>query len=131
MPLAFYNHDTCISVRNLDLSQKIDHIPPHVYRTHIGEDGLDLVKERSKFDVPTKTFGDHAKNRDAIFTDFINTPGTLGVMLTGMRGAGKSLLGEDLANRCIQADIPVLLVNQPLPAGLLKAVIEIIGPCAV
>ena len=131
MALAFYNHESHIAVRGLDLSQKIDHIPAHVYRLHFGEEGLDLIKERPKFDVPTKTYGDHVRNRDAIFNDFRDAPGTLGAMLTGMRGAGKSLLGEDLSNRCLQIDMPVLLVNQAIPAGLLKAVIEIIGSCCV
>lgn len=131
MPLAFYNHESHIAVRSLDLSQKIDHIPPHVYRLHFGENGLDLVKERPKFDTPAKTYGEHARNRDAIFGEFKRTEGTLGVMLTGMRGAGKSLLGEDLSNRCISADLPVLLVTEPIPAAALKAVIEIIGACAV
>lgn len=131
MSLAFYNHESHIAVRSLDLSQKIDHIPGHVYRLHIDKEGLNLIKERPKFDVPAKTYGDHARNRDAIFGDFQRTGGTLGAMFTGMRGAGKSLLGEDLANRCIAADMPVLMVSEPVPAAILKAVIEIIGSCMV
>ncbi len=131
MPLAFYNHESHIAVRGLDLSQKIDHIPPFVYRLHFGKEGLDLIKERPKFDLPKKTYGDHKTHRDMIISDFSRTEGTLGVMLTGIRGAGKSLLGEELCNYGISADRPVLLVNEPIPSSLLKAVIEIIGSCIV
>lgn len=131
MPLAFYSHESHIAVRSLDLSQKIDHIPPYVYRLHFSKEGLDLIKERPKFDTPKKTYGEHVAHRDMITSDFARTEGTLGVMFTGIRGAGKSLLGEELCNYAISSDRPVLLVNEPIPAAMLKAVIEIIGSCVV
>lgn len=120
-----------IKIDNLDLSRQIPKVPPMVYRIGIVDEKPVLVKDRVKFNVPTKRFGTHDVLKKQISSEHINAEGCTGVLLVGLKGAGKSLLSEDICNDAIKAGFPVLMIDQGFTDKLIKSMIKIIGPCVV
>ena len=64
-----------------------------------------------QFDVPSRVYGDHMRRAERIMHTFKNRDVNTGVMLTGLKGSGKSLMAKTLANMCFKLDIPVIIVN--------------------
>jgi len=131
MGLQFFDHGSHVSARNVPEVGRVEKIPPAVYRINLTEDGLDLVRDRKRFSLPSKIYGDHQDNLSAIMEAFEERQCSTGVLLKGLKGSGKSLLAEHLGNKCLDLEMPVLLINNELPPGLLKAVIGLIGSCMV
>lgn len=131
--IRLQDYDNHIGVKALDLSNTIDHIPARVYKvTHNPETGeIILIKDREKFDTVTKVYGNIKNHERTIIDDFKTTDKSLGVILSGWKGSGKSLLAERISNYYIKQGLPVFYVVDSVPHQLLKAVIKIAQPCVV
>lgn len=127
------NYDTHISVKPLDLSNSIDHIPAKVYKVSFDPDRgeIILIKDQDNFTTPDKVYGDLPKHERIIIDDFKTTEKSLGVILSGLKGSGKSLLAERISNHYIRLGLPVFYVVEKVPHELLKTVIRVAGPCVV
>ena len=112
-------------------SAPIDHIPPAVYvlKEHPKEDIVALIYDRPKFEVPTMTYGRHAHMREEILTAWKNCPSSTGVILRGLLRAGKTMLAEDLGNRLLQQDIPVIMTTEDVSMRALEVAVCTTGPC--
>lgn len=131
MGLAFFNQDSHVAVRTIPESGRVEKIPAHVYRIAMSKEGLDLPKDRAKFTMPGKIFGKHRVYRNAIMESFDEKDGTTGVLLNGLKGAGKSMLAEDICNQAIKRGMPVLMIDKPIPVEALRGILKIIGPCCL
>ena len=58
-----------------------------------------------------KHYGDNLKNADRIFQTFKDRSQSTGVMLTGQKGSGKSLLAKTLSLRGYKEGIPTIVIN--------------------
>ena len=65
------------------------------------------------FEIRGKTYGDHTKNRDRILNTFQDRPNTTGVMLTGEKGSGKSLLAKSVSIQGAALGMPTIVINAP------------------
>ena len=65
------------------------------------------------FEIKGKTYGDHTKNADRIMNTFLDRPASTGVMLTGEKGSGKSLLAKELAIKGASLGMPTIVINAP------------------
>ena len=65
------------------------------------------------FEIKGKTYGDHSRNRDRILNTFQDRPNTTGVMLTGEKGSGKSLLAKAVSMRGAELGMPTIVINAP------------------
>jgi hypothetical protein len=130
MTTALFNIDGNIAIRSVNDAARIDHIPAAVYKIAITEAGLNLIKDRAKYDLPEKVFGKSEMYRDLVVKDFTErkTQST-GVILEGLKGSGKTLLAEMLANKVLERDIPVFIVDSPLSGELLTAIARLCAPC--
>jgi hypothetical protein len=131
MGLQFFDHGSHVTARNVPEVGRVEKIPPSVYRINVTEEGLDLVRDRKRFTLPSKIYGDHHFHLSAIMEAFEERACSTGVLLKGLKGSGKSLLAEHIGNKCLDLEMPVLLINTEIPAGLLKSVISLIGSCMV
>lgn len=110
----------------------IDHAPAKIWDLRNDDKGLYLSPIREKFKIPTRVFGKHLAFKRIILDAYKNIKeGSLGVLLTGTKGTGKSLLAEDVANNVIDQGFPVIYVEQAIPAKALRECVRQIGPCAV
>jgi hypothetical protein len=132
MPIILADEGPYITLSSINLHNKIDKVPPAVYRVGNKDDELVLIKDREKFKVPTKRYGQHDAYKSKFIRTYGETPGTTGVLLTGLKGSGKSLLAEDTINEVIaKLQRPCLMITGAIPAPVIKRLITAMGPCVV
>lgn len=134
MTIKLFNEESNIVIRSVPDSNVIDHVPPAVYRLRenpmSGE--IILVKDRAKFDLPGKCYGKHNVYKQAILDAWLkNKEASTGVLLRGIKGAGKSLLAEDLSNQAIARDMPVIMVDKEVTRTALTVATKMAGPCVM
>lgn len=72
-----------------------------------------FFEEIDSFRQPSKLYGDITKRAGRIITSFNARPVSTGVLLTGEKGSGKSLLAKELAIRNLAQGNPCIVVNNP------------------
>lgn len=65
------------------------------------------------FKVSGKIYGDTNKQADRILDTFADRPNSTGVMLSGEKGSGKTLLAEIVSLKAMDKTIPTLVINAP------------------
>lgn len=94
-----------------------------------GEFYLDMI---DKFQSVGKVYGDSLKNTDRIVNTFLSRPSTTGVMLTGEKGSGKTLLTKNVCIKLAEMDIPTIVINAPWCGDRFNSFIQSIDqPCAI
>jgi|LauGreDrversion4_2_1035121.scaffolds.fasta_scaffold87405_4 hypothetical protein len=84
------------------------------------------------FEIKGKRYGDLVKNTDRILNTFMDRTASTGVMLTGEKGSGKSLLAKALSIQAATDGIPTIVINQPWTGDKFNALIQSIEqPCVV
>jgi hypothetical protein len=74
--------------------------------------GQFYLESIENFEVKGKRYGDLNRNTDRILGTFMDRPSGTGVMLTGEKGSGKSLLAKNLAVEAARCyDIPCIVIN--------------------
>lgn len=131
--VALSDYNTHIRVSKVDLNNKLDHIPAFVYNVAMDTENGDLIliKDRKNFDVKKDIYGRAKQYEERLIEDFKKTKTSLGAILSGVKGSGKSLMTERVGNYFIQVGMPVLYINNKLPTTLLQAAIKIASPCVV
>jgi ATPase family associated with various cellular activities (AAA) len=72
--------------------------------------GFYLVPE-SEFKAPDKIYGDYNGLVSKYFTSFEQRTSNTGVLLSGSKGAGKTLIAKLIAKRAIESNYPVIIIN--------------------
>jgi hypothetical protein len=65
------------------------------------------------FEFPGKIYGDTTNRVDRILNTFSDRPAATGVMLTGEKGSGKTLLAKQLSIKGREQGIPTIVINAP------------------
>lgn len=65
------------------------------------------------FEIKGKLYGDTTRHAGRILKTFLDRPASTGVMLTGEKGSGKTLLSKQIAIDAFKAGIPTIVINQP------------------
>ncbi len=77
-----------------------------------------------KFEFKGKIYGDTVKRADRILYAFEDRPATTGVMLTGEKGSGKTLLAKMLSIKGYEKDYPTIVINAPWCGDAFNAFIQ-------
>lgn len=85
------------------------------------------------FEFKGKRYGDNVRNADRIISTFLDRPSSTGVLLTGEKGSGKTLLAK---NVCMQAkshwSIPTIVINAPWAGDKFNSFLQSIEqPCII
>jgi hypothetical protein len=91
-----------------------DHLPAGNYVIKKNEmTGQMFLEAIDKFEFTGKVYGDTMKRADRILHSFEDRPAATGVMLTGEKGSGKTLLAKMLSIKGYEKDIPTIVINAP------------------
>ena len=86
--------------------------------------GQMFLEAIDKFEFSGKVYGDTLKRVTRILYAFNDRPATTGVMLTGEKGSGKTLLAKMLSIKGYEQDIPTIVINQPWCGEAFNAFIQ-------
>lgn len=89
-------------------------LPPGVYLVkHHPLMGY-YVEQQETFTLPAKLYGRVNQQAQRIVDTFLDRPGTTGVLLSGQKGAGKTMLTKRVSQLAmVSHNVPTLMVNQP------------------
>ncbi|ATN93479.1 putative ATPase [Pseudoalteromonas phage J2-1_QLiu-2017] len=92
--------------------------------------GFYLQHVKEEFDLPEVLFGKTEMQADRVLNRYRTRPDKkgMGVLLTGDKGSGKTLLASAICNR---ADLPVILINQPYTGSAFENFLANLGECVV
>ena len=68
-----------------------------------------FLKRKPDFTIPDKIYGDVIEVAKKFLNTFSHTDKNLGILLSGMKGTGKSLLARKL---CIDSNLPIIIVTE-------------------
>ena len=110
-----------------------DHLPAGNYIIRENPMTKELYLEMiDNFEFKGKRYGDNIRNTERIFNTFMDRTASTGVMLTGEKGSGKSLLAKCLSIKGYENGVPTVIVNQPWIGDTFNAFIQSIHqPCIV
>ncbi len=96
-------------------------------------DGPLYLEQIDSFDSPKKMYGDVQSKTDRIIGTFLNRDKSTGVLLTGEKGSGKTMLSKNI---CIQLAaqnaVPTIVINAPWHGDMFNTFIQSIEqPCVV
>lgn len=90
------------------------------------------LEQIENFARPSKVYGNCLKNTDRILRTFMSRESSTGVMLTGEKGSGKTLLAKNLSLTAAERDgIPTIVINQPWRGDAFNALIQNINQPAI
>lgn len=121
-----------LSIVTLDSYSKFEELTPWVYKnpTYDPVTGtLGLDKAKALFELPEKIYGNSDKLSEIILKDYRPKGDTLGVLLVGKKGMGKSLLSEKMAMMMVNKGWSVIHVTKPVSASAVEKAVEILAPC--
>lgn len=136
MQSQFHDNGPNLTFEHFDPTRTTDHLKPAVYEVEVIEtpqgNVFRFAKRGTHFEQGAVRYGSHEKYLAMVQESYSRENPSMGVMLVGVKGAGKSLFAEDLGNWAIRgAGLPVLMVMSPLPPAAIRKFIQAAGPCVV
>jgi hypothetical protein len=86
-------------------------LPPGNYTIKLDLNENFFFEEVDRFSLNYKVYGDTTRHSTRIMQTFNDRPATTGVMLTGEKGSGKTLLAKALSIACYEQGIPTIIIN--------------------
>ena len=97
-------------------ADKMPRLPSGVYQYTSSLMGWYLNRISDRFEFPFKVYSACDKTIARIVAYWQNNTTNLGVLMNGLRGAGKTMAAQLLANRLIEEEnLPVLVIRDPIP----------------
>lgn len=89
------------------------------------------LEEFPKFDVPETLYGNITKQAGRILNTFGDRPRTTGVLLSGEKGSGKTLLARLLSIKGLELGLPTIVVNSPFTGDAFNTFLQSIEQPAI
>lgn len=91
-------------------------LPAKTYKVNFSKMmGFSLQKQDDFVQSEDKIYGDHERKVDKVLNSYDKFTRSLGVILSGDKGIGKSLFTQLLAQKSIEKGLPVILVDTSYP----------------
>lgn len=130
--IKFSVNGDIVDVVSFNNDQVFDHLEPRIYSVGFNDNRgffLKIVKEN--FHVPYKIYGNVLKRAEKIIHTYSERESSTGVLLTGDKGAGKTMLTTVLCNKLIDEGMPIILVNNSYTGDDFFNLINSIGECVI
>jgi hypothetical protein len=112
----------------LDLHEKL---PAGNFVIKVDMAGQLYLEQVGGFSFRGKQYGDHATKCQRIFDTFMDRTQSTGVMLTGEKGSGKSLLAKLVSIKGQENGVPTIIINSPMCGDKFNAFITAIKQPAI
>ncbi len=90
-------------------------LPAAIYSYDQNPMGWFLSRTALKYEFPYKIYGHHETILSRVKTAWNGLPANLGILLNGVKGTGKTITAQVLANWVLSENIPVLVIHKPIP----------------
>lgn len=94
-----------------DSLKTFDKLPANTYRVGFSTLQGFYLEKREDIEVNEKIYGVHDKKVEKVFNSFKKFDRNLGIILSGDKGIGKSLFAKMVADKAIENEIPVVIVD--------------------
>ena len=83
------------------------------------------------FDVPSKVYGNVLRQTERVINTFNNRGKSTGVLMTGEKGSGKTMLSKNICIEMAKQGVPTIVINQPWHGEKFNTLIQSIQQPAV
>lgn len=129
----FAHQSGSVRVVKLDTDQLRNNIKPAVYTVMFndmaGEFYLETTQDR--FKVPSTVYGNSPKRAERVLRTYAERTKNTGILLTGNKGSGKTMLSEIICNKLLDQGIPVVMVAKPFSGPAFTDFITSLGECVI
>lgn len=116
---SYLEYADTVSIVNGDIIRISDELKPDIYELQFHEmKGMYLTRVKP-FTFPSKMYGNMDNTFAKIEKTFSSRDNSTGVLLSGVKGSGKTLLTKYIATKYIKKGVPVILINQYISPSLL------------
>ena len=99
---------------SINASAIIHKLPPAVYQLNFDTRSNKYYYEQIEpFSIPDKLYGDIHRTSERIWNTFKLTDKSIGALLVGNQGSGKTLLTKLLSQKGISNNIPTIIISSP------------------
>ena len=128
----FLKSGNTYKVTSKDAMDLHDTLPAGNYVVAKDMTGNFYLEQIDSFTPIKKIYGDCLKNTDRIVRTFQSRDSSTGVMLTGEKGSGKTLLAKNISIKLAEAGVPTIVINAPWHGDAFNKLLQDIDqPCAV
>lgn len=106
-------------------------LTPGVYSVNFNQNTGYYLTDMDPFELPSKLYGNTERQAVRVMDTFKDRTQSTGLLLTGEKGSGKTLLSKKICVDAIAAGMPVLLVSSPFTDEGFTKLIQTIGECVV
>ena len=117
----FAKHQNTYTPASNESLEVLDELPPGNYIMQFPPIGPAYYECVDDFMLPDKIYGDVTKNSERILSTFVSRAGATGVLLSGEKGSGKTLLAKHVAS---MSGYPCILVNSPLKGDTFNTMLQ-------
>ncbi len=113
-----------------DSMQTFDRLPAKTYTVYFNKQSGFHLRERPDLTISEKVYGILEEKTDKVLRSFGEFPRSLGVILSGDKGIGKSMFARLLCEKAVQRGLPVVIVDQFIP-GIASYIESIDQECVI
>ena len=101
-----------------------DKLPVGTYRVATSPQGEIYLDSIANFTLGNKIYGSHDKMKNRIINTFLSREGSTGILLSGLKGTGKTLLTKDISISLREQGISSIVIDAPIPTTVLSSFLQ-------
>ena len=133
MKVSYISNGSDVYVFKMDDKAIADQLEPMVYTLrYTNVTGYYLEITKAKLETPAKIYGNVNDRVQQCLRTYADRNASTGILMTGDKGTGKSLLMSLLANAAIdELELPVIMVTEAAAGTQFLSFIESLGECCI